>query len=227
LIKSLNHSFKMKNFDSLTYYQLFEISSNASFFEIRHAYKNALMIYDEDSLSTYSLFEDNQREQLLDKIEEAFQTLIDKDKRAAYDETLISEGKLDVTKAISSPTQTKAVPIFQNNQTSIKHLFDKKIIKNLESPEVQAIRDKINSNELVSGKDLKEMRQALGVELQEIFEVVRISVSILQAIEANEFQRLPSLLHLNNFLKSYAEILHLDTDKVVDGYIINMTLLKK
>ncbi|MBW1893822.1 MAG: helix-turn-helix domain-containing protein [Deltaproteobacteria bacterium] len=217
----------MKNFDGLTYYQLLEIPSNASFFEIRHAYKNALIIYDEDSLSTYSLFEDSQREQLLDKIEEAFQTLINEDRRAAYNKILISEGKLDATKAISSPTQTKAVPIFQNNQTSIKHLFDKKITKNLESPKVQAIRNRIHSNELVSGEDLKELRQALGVELQEIFEVVRISVSILQVIEANEFQRLPSLLHLNNFLKSYAEILHLDTDKVVDGYIINMTLLKK
>ncbi len=227
MIKSLNRSFKMKNFDNLTYYQLLEIPSDASFFEIRHAYKNALIIYNEDSLSTYSLFEDNQRGQLLNKIEEAFQTLIDEDKRAVYDEILISEGKLDATKTIPSPTQAKAVPIFQNNHALTKHLFDKKIIRNLESSEVQAIRDKIHSNELVSGKDLKKLRQALGVELQEIFEVVRISVSILQAIEANEFQRLPSLLHLNNFLKSYAEILHLNTDKVVDGYIINITLLKK
>jgi DnaJ-class molecular chaperone len=217
----------MKNFDNLTYYQLFEIPPDASFFEIRHAYKNALLLYDEDSLSTYSLFDGNEREKLLTKIEEAFQTLIDRDKRDAYDRVLMSQGKLEAANTISSKTQQKAVPIFQNSQTSMKRLFEKKINKNLDSLEAQAIRDRIHDNELVSGEDLKEMREALGLELQEIFEVVRISVSILQAIEANEFQRLPSLLHLNNFLKSYAEILHLDKEKVVDGYIINMTLLKK
>ena len=227
LINSLKRSLKMKSLDSLTYYQLFEIPTDASFFEIRHAYKNALLLYDEDSVSTYSLFDGDERETLLEKIEEAFQTLIDQDKRDAYDKMLISEGKLEATNTVSSQTERKAVPIFRNSQISMKHLFDKKINKNLESPEAQAIRDKIHANELVSGVDLKEMREALGVGLQEIFEVVRISVSILHAIEANEFKRLPSLLHLKNFLKSYAEILHLDTDKVVDGYIINMTLLKK
>lgn len=227
MIKLLNPLFKMKNFDNLTYYQLFEIPPDASFFEIRHAYKNALLLYDEDSLSTYSLFDGNERERLLAKIEEAFQTLIDRDKRDAYDRMLMSEGKLEAASTISSKARQKAVPIFQNSQASIKHLFDKKINKNLDSPEAQAIRDRIHDKELVSGEDLKEMREALGVELEEIFEVVRISVSILQAIEANEFKRLPSLLHLNNFLKSYAEILHLDKEKVVDGYIINMTLLKK
>ena len=48
-----------------------------------------------------------------------------------------------------------------------------------------------------------------------------------KAIENNEFQNLPSLIYLRNFLKSYAEILHLDPEKVADSYIINISLLQK
>ena len=45
--------------------------------------------------------------------------------------------------------------------------------------------------------------------------MARISISMLKAIENDQFQDLPSLVYLKNFLKSYAEILHLNSDKVV------------
>ena len=163
MTKPLSPLFKMKNFDNLTYYQLFEIPPDASFFEIRHAYKNALSLYDEDSLSTYSLFDGNERERLLAKIEEAFQILIDRDKRDAYDRMLMSEGKLEAANALSSKDRQKAVPIFQNSQASIKHLFDKKINKNLDSPEAQAVRDRIHDSSPNGGREKHRDDNVYGI----------------------------------------------------------------
>ena len=78
----------MKNFEELNYYELLEISFDASPFEIKKAYKNALSIYDENSLLTYSLFVDAERKKILEKIEDAYDTLIDKSKRKSYDAML-------------------------------------------------------------------------------------------------------------------------------------------
>ena len=61
----------MKKFDELNYYELLEIPSDASLLEIKRAYKNALETYSEDSLTTYSLFANNEREKILKKIKNA------------------------------------------------------------------------------------------------------------------------------------------------------------
>ena len=60
----------MKNETDIDYYELLEIPYDASSFEIRQAYKDAFSIYNEDSLATYSFFEDGERDQILKKIEE-------------------------------------------------------------------------------------------------------------------------------------------------------------
>ena len=80
---------------------------------------------------------------------------------------------------------------------------------------------------MISGNDLKCLRKASGIKLEDVFEVARISVSILNYIENDELEKLPPQIYLKNFLKSYAEILHLDSEKIVDGYIINLSLMQR
>ena len=52
-------------------------------------------MYEEESVATYSLFSEDQREALLQAIETAFDTLVDADKRAAYNQMLIDSGQVD------------------------------------------------------------------------------------------------------------------------------------
>ena len=77
----------MKNFEELHYYEILDIPVNASPFEIRRAYKNALEVYSENSLLTYSLLSKEERINILSRIKEAHDTLIDRTKRAEYDES--------------------------------------------------------------------------------------------------------------------------------------------
>ena len=71
----------MRKFEELNHYELLEIPINASTFEIRQAYKETLSIYAADSTVSYSFFTEEERDDILGKIEEAFFTLIDEKRR--------------------------------------------------------------------------------------------------------------------------------------------------
>jgi len=78
----------MNKFEELNYYEILEIPVNASSFEIRRAYRNAVEVYSDHSLLTYSLFSAEERVNILKKLEDAYNTLIDRTKRIAYDASL-------------------------------------------------------------------------------------------------------------------------------------------
>ena len=81
----------MRNFEELNFYEILEISIDASPFKIKRAYKNALEVYGKESLLTYSLFSEEERIDILRGIEDAYNTLIDRNKRTAYDASLRDE----------------------------------------------------------------------------------------------------------------------------------------
>jgi len=78
----------MNKFEELNYYEILEIPVNASSFEIRRAYRNAVEVYSDHSLLTYSLFSAEERVNILKKLEDAYNTLIDRTKRTEYDASL-------------------------------------------------------------------------------------------------------------------------------------------
>jgi DnaJ-class molecular chaperone len=211
----------MKRFEELNHYEILEIPVDASSFEIREAYRDALSIYNEDSLVTYSLFTDEERGRILKKVEKAFGTLIDEKSRVDYDRNLVKSGEAD-TSILNKRSQRKPIPLFRTRNLIDKDTLLKKIRKRIEDKEVKEISNQILSKEMISGNDLKKLRESIGIELEEIFEVARIGVSILKSIEENQSEGLPSNIYLKNFLRVYAELLQVDSKKVVDGYLKNI-----
>jgi cytoskeletal protein RodZ len=76
--------------------------------------------------------------------------------------------------------------------------------------------------EIISGEDLKNLRESQGLELQDIHRITKISPTVLKTIEKDDIANLPPRIYLKSFLKAYAEILQVDTNRIVQGYLKNI-----
>jgi curved DNA-binding protein CbpA len=207
----------MKTFEGENYYQILGVAGNASAIEIRRAYMDTLAIYEEESIATYSLFSAEQREVLLQSIEKAFDTLIDENKRATYNQMLIDTGRVDPAIFGDQATDQPAAPSSDRRLSKEKSL-SRWVQKKAEDPEIMALIEEIRSKEMLSGTDLKRLREALGVEMSEIYAITRISNSMLNMIETDSYDDLPAEIYLRQFLKSYAEILQIDPIRAAERY---------
>jgi len=211
----------MKRFEEFNFYEILEIPCNASTFQIREAYREALSIYSEDSLATYSLFTAEERHKILSRVEKAFNTLIDKKARDEYDKGLLSSGLIPEDQ-LERKDQKKPIPLFPRHDHTNDKAFLSKIRKRIEEEGERDLSGQIMAKEFISGNDLKRIRESLEVSLFDIYEVSRVSISTLEAIEGDQTENLPPDIYLVNFLKIYAELLQLDSKRIVDGYLKNI-----
>ena len=208
----------MKTFESDHYYAILQISPNAANDEIRHAYRQALALYDEESVATYALFTGQQRQRLLAAIEDAFETLIDDDRRAAYDQTLIQTGVLNAA-AFSSRARRALATRPDADTTSREQNLHRWVAQQAAEPEMRQRIAAILSAPQLSGPQLKKLREAYGIELSEIYSLTRINRDIMTAIEEDRFEELPATVYVKQFLKSIARILQIDAARVVESYL--------
>jgi DnaJ-class molecular chaperone len=208
----------MKKLQGLNYYEMLEVPPAASDFEIRQAYKDAIAIYDEDALASYSLFEEGEREEVLQKIEEAFATLIDKHAREAYNRMLLESGEIDPS-LLKQQDRKQPIPLFQTRNSFDREAFSRRVKEKTDVEDTDGIGERILAKDQISGEDLRKLRESLGITLEEIFEVTRIGVTTLKAIEENDFEKLPTSVYLKNFLKTYAGFLKIDPDRVIRSFM--------
>ncbi len=68
------------------------------------------------------------------------------------------------------------------------------------------------------GKYLQDARNARGIDLREAAQQTRISIQYLQALEAEDFSKLPGEVFVKGFLKNYGKFLSLDESEVMKRY---------
>jgi cytoskeletal protein RodZ len=68
------------------------------------------------------------------------------------------------------------------------------------------------------GEQLRLAREARGIGLREICDQTRISVHYLEAIEADDFKRLPGGVFNRSFIKAYAKCVGYDEREAIEGY---------
>jgi hypothetical protein len=69
------------------------------------------------------------------------------------------------------------------------------------------------------GRYLAAVRQARNIGLDSVSEETRISQRYLEAIEANDFARLPASVFVKGYLREIAAVLDLDEEPIVEGYM--------
>lgn len=68
------------------------------------------------------------------------------------------------------------------------------------------------------GEQLRLAREGRGIGLREISDQTRISVRYLEAIESNDYGRLPGGVFNRSFIKAYARCIGYDEHAAVEGY---------
>ena len=198
----------MKPIEEQTYYEILEVAPNASAKEIQRAYEHAKETFNNDSVAIYSLFSEEEIRKIQVAIEEAYRVLLEEALRKSGDHSYAQmPDKQRWEKPLELGTGPKeAIEIKETKYTKAQPPPVKEI------PGGAGIED-------YRGKTLKQIRERMGIELQAVSAETKISPKILQSIEEEAFGKLPALVYLKGFLRSYAQSLGLDPTRVIEGYL--------
>ncbi len=196
----------MKGIEEQTYYEILEVSPSANAKEIQKAYEHAKETFHADSLAVYSLFTENEINEIQAAIEEAYRVLMDEALRQSYDQ---------------SHFQAPGGPKWEKPPEVQVISWEKKVPP-------PSIGVSIDAGEgIYRGKTLRQIRERMGIDLETIAQETRINMKILESIEDETMEKLPPLVYLKGFLRGYAQSLGLDPQKVVEGYLHFLTEGKK
>jgi curved DNA-binding protein CbpA len=193
----------MKRYTGVNFYDLLEVSPSATPEQIRQAYEMAKQTYGSDSMVTYSLFDSQSRNQIMDRIEQAFSTLADERLRRAYDQEIGLKQK-PVETVPPGMSGSAVVPSPPVGGTESETPPDRSV----------TVRE-----EEVRGPFLKEIREKRGIPLQEIADKTRINITYLEYIERENFKSLPAEVYLKGYLEQYAGSLGLQPTALIAGYL--------
>jgi len=198
----------MKPIEEQTYYEILEVTPNATAKEIHQAYEHAKETFNDDSVAIYSLFSEEEIRKIQVAIEEAYRVLLDEALRKSGDH---SYAQMPDKQRWEKPSEIG---------TASKEAVDVRETKDTQSqpPPVKEILGGVGIEDY-RGKKLKQIRERMGIELQAISAETKISPKILQSIEEEAFGKLPALVYLKGFLRSYAQSLGLDPTRVIEGYL--------
>jgi DnaJ-class molecular chaperone len=196
----------MKRIEEQTYYEILEVNPTATIKEIQMAYERAKETFHSDSLAVYSLFSEEEIKKIQATIEEAYRVLMDEASRKHYDQ---SHFQTSGGEKLGKPPEIQGIPREKKTSLSFSDL---------------SIDDK---EDVYRGNILKQIRERMGIDLKTISAKTKINVKILEWIEEEDWKRLPPLVYLKGFLRSYAQSLGLDPQKVVEGYVDFLNESKK
>jgi flagellar biosynthesis protein FlhG len=177
-------------------YQVLELDPGASDEEIRRAHRRLRETYTADSMVMCGLYAPDRLEVVQKRIEEAYDTLLDPERKKAHDQRLFPEG----------------IPPRPSGATLASRPDD------LPS-RVVAVEPEVTSDTEFTGMLLRKIREARGIELIEISQRTKVGVGHLRSIEEEHWEAMPAHVYLRGFVVEYARFLHLDVTQVTRTFL--------
>ncbi len=173
-----------------THHDLLEVDRGATDEEIRRAYRRVREVYTDSALCGYGLFTKHELETVRARLEEAFDVLLDRNRRRPYELSVFPDAPEPHDEEVA-PTQRTDLPPAPTI-----------------TPETE-----------FDGALLRRMRESLGLELKQISRRTKISMIYLQAIEDDDFGALPAIVYVRGFVAELAKTLGLDSVLVSQTYV--------
>jgi DnaJ-class molecular chaperone len=221
------------------YYDVLEISTNASPQEIESAYLRARNAYSGDSVALYSLMTKDECDSVLTQIEEAYSVIGFPEKRREYDRLRgFNQSGFNLNYSMPSPAQ--GVASFESRPKDTvqyedfgSNLIEAKVSKltaqkkfGLEYEENTEFEREIQNTTDFTGAFLKKIREYKNVSVERMAEMTRISKTHLSALENEELSKLPADVYVRGYVFQYAKVLKLNPDVVAPSYLLHFKKLK-
>jgi flagellar biosynthesis protein FlhG len=181
-----------------TLYDVLGVARGATDDEIRRAYKRQCETFQPSSLPVLSVVPTKELEDALSRIEEAYDTLLDAQRRRAYDLSVFPDDAPD--------------PAAQARSRSDAEEAELALLQAELSREIGADTE-------FTGELLARVRAAADVSLDDISKKTKISVAHLRAMEAEEPRDLPAAVYVQGFVQQLARYLQLDVQQVTRTYM--------
>ena len=209
--------------ETLNYYEVLDVSSDANRDHIFEAYKKAQNTFSLSNPELYNIFNEAEAKDWLELIEEAYAVVGFPNTRRVYDNEL----------GLHLPS---AMPSFELENSSVESKSQTATELNPgESPRgygntsvsqysiSSSMEKMIEKQELFDGLFLKKVREYKNIDLTDFSKTTCIAIRHLYAIENNNFSVLPAIVFVRGYIIQYCRMLHLDEKKVVSSF---MSLLK-
>jgi flagellar biosynthesis protein FlhG len=188
-----------------SHYELLEVPPTASFEDIRRANRRIRDIYGAESMAISGLYDPASLEAVHRRLDLAYTTLMDAAKRKDYDMELFPDGvPMPVTPPAPADVPAPRPPTKADDPATLA--------VRPPMPEISPVTE-------FSGPLLRQIREAIGVELREIAERSKIGMAYLSALEGEVFAKLPAAVYVRGFLAEYARALGLDGERVKETYL--------
>jgi flagellar biosynthesis protein FlhG len=83
--------------------------------------------------------------------------------------------------------------------------------------------DEVELPEVLTGPELRRIREVRGVSLGQIAHLTKIGTRFLEYIEEDRFDLLPAPVYLRGFLQEYARAIRVDARRVVQAYMSRLS----
>ncbi len=219
------------------YYQVLEISNSATTGEIQAAYERARDVYASESVVSAAILAPEERREILERVTEAYHTLVAEDSRRLYDQRLSGRSRSTAPPASQIPESPEIpagvaatpspAPSMSASSAAPEMAYPRLVeipARSEEPPERPKVT--LGIKEEASGAFLKKAREAAGVDLRSIAHVTKIGVTMLGYIEEERLDRLPVEIYLKNFVRQYALFLRLDEERAARSYAARIRRLK-
>jgi curved DNA-binding protein CbpA len=214
----------IKKIEDLNFYELLEISPQATSQEIHKAYERIRRVYDPNSIALYSLFTSEETAAIHQRIEEAYRTLVYEDNRKKYDAMLRSRNELPEITSSPPPSpkfQPRPIeassPAYEENQYSVSS--SSVMPQAGPRPDQEEISPVSPFVAEFTGPVIKLLREQRGLSVRNIAEMTKVSVRYLELIEEENFKKLPARAYVRGFLMLYAKALGYDPDRMTSDYL--------
>lgn len=237
--KSNDRSHELNN-----YYEILEVSPNASAREIQEAYKRAKATYGSDNPALYSMFTREEAKQLMNLVEEAFAVLGSASSREHYNQRFNDEPEVkeNVFSEIQAPSfavpAADAVPY--RAEEAGHWVFEAPALIDEGSGRVKvrakssgtngktqfgnytidpAVEAQILSASEFDGAFLQQVRLYKNLTLENVSSATRISRTYLTAVENMDIKALPAPVFIRGFVSQMARVLGVEEKKAADSYM--------